>query len=85
MALELQGSGVETLEAKLNVMQAVFLVIQTSLSLKADSLEKGRGIFLTLFNKYFTEASEVPIHDSLSREMQVNDITNSCMRTFSPS
>ena len=51
----------EVVEARLNVMQAVFLAIQTSLSLGADILLKGQQVFQTLFNRYFTEALEVPM------------------------
>ena len=60
------GSEVEELwkvvaEAKLNVMQAVFLVIQTSPSLGEEILRKGLHIFQTLLNKYFTKTLEVPM------------------------
>ena len=55
------GRGMEVVEARLNVMQAVFLAIQTSLSLGADILLKGQQVFQTLFNRYFTEALEVPM------------------------
>ena len=47
-------------EAKLNVMQAVFLAIQTSPSLGEEILQKGLHIFQTLLNKYFTTTLEVP-------------------------
>ena len=53
----------EVVEARLNVMQAVFLAIQTSLSLGPDILLKGQQVFQTLFNRYFTEALEVPMWD----------------------
>ena len=68
MALEPQrseGGGVgkemEVLEARLNVMQAVFLAIQTSTSLGEDILLKGRKIFQTLLYHHFTKTFEVPI------------------------
>ena len=51
----------EVVEARLNVMQAVFLAIQTSLSLREDILLKGQQVFQTLFNRHFTEALEVPM------------------------
>ena len=51
----------EVVEARLNVMQAVFLAIQTSLSLGPDILWKGQQVFQKLFNRYFTEALEVPM------------------------
>ena len=54
------GRGMEVVEARLNVMQAVFLAIQTSLSLGPDVLLKGQQIFQTLFNRHFTEGLEVP-------------------------
>ena len=47
-------------EAKLNVMQAMFLAIQTSPSLGEEILQKGLHIFRTLLNKYFTTTLEVP-------------------------
>ena len=57
------GSEVEGLwkvvEAKLNVMQAVFLAIQTSPSLGEEVLWKGLHIFQTLLDKYFTNTLEV--------------------------
>ena len=61
---EEKGVG-KVVEAQLNVMQTVFLVIQTSPSLEADILEKGLDIFRVFFNKYFTEASEVPLWESI--------------------
>ena len=48
-------------EAKLNVMQAVFLTIQTSPSLEEDILQKGLHIFQTLLNEYFTTTLKVPM------------------------
>ena len=48
-------------EAKLNVMQAVFLTIQTSPSLEEDILQKGLHIFQTLLNEYFTTTLEIPM------------------------
>ena len=47
-------------EAKLNVMQAVFLAIQTSPSLGEEILQKGLHIFQTLLNEYFTTTLKVP-------------------------
>ena len=55
------GGGMEVVEARLNVMQAVFLAVQTSLSLGPDILLKGQQIFQTLFNRHFTETLEVPM------------------------
>ena len=59
------GKGMEVVEAQLNVMQAVFLAIQTSSSLGADNLEKGQHLFHLLFNKHFTETLEVTMWGSL--------------------
>ena len=53
------GMGMKVVEARLNVMQAVFLAIQTSLSLGTDVLEKGQHLFHFLFNAYFTDTLEV--------------------------
>ena len=53
------GRGMEVVEARLNVMQAVFLAIQTSLSLGTDVLEKGQHLFHFLFNAHFTDTLEV--------------------------
>ena len=49
----------KVVEAKLNVMQAVFLAIQTSPSLGEEILQKGLHIFQTLLNKHFTKTLEV--------------------------
>ena len=68
VALELQQSGgsgggkeMEAVEARLNVMQAVFLAFQSSPSLERDVLLKGQQIFQTLFNRHFTAQLEVPM------------------------
>lgn len=66
MALEPQrneevGKGMELVEGRLNVMQAVLLAIQTSPSLGAGILVKGQHLFHLLFNKYFTETLEVTV------------------------
>ena len=45
----------EVVEARLNVMQAVFLAIQTSPSLEEDILLKGQQIFQTLYSMHFTK------------------------------
>ena len=50
---------VEVVEARLNMMQAVFLAIQASASLGEDILLKGQKIFQTLFDNHFTETLEV--------------------------
>ena len=49
----------KVVEAKLNLMQAVFLAIQTSPSLETEILQKGLYIFQTLLNKHFTKTLEV--------------------------
>ena len=51
----------KVVEAKLNVMQAVFLAIQTSPSLGEEILQKGLHIFQSLLNKHFTKTLEVPM------------------------
>ena len=53
------GNEMEVVEARLNVMQAVFLAIQTSTSLGEDILLKGQTIFQTLLDRHFTETLEV--------------------------
>jgi len=50
----------EAVEARLNVMQAVFLALQSSPSLERDVLLKGQQIFQSLFNRHFTVNLEVP-------------------------
>ena len=50
---------VEVLEAKLNVMQTVFLAIRASASLGEDILLIGQKIFQTLLDNHFTETLEV--------------------------
>ena len=59
MALDPQKSEIEMLEARLNVMQAVFLVIQASPTL---DVEKGKHVFQMLINKHFTESLEVHLY-----------------------
>lgn len=72
MALEPQrsegevGKEMEVLEARLNVMHTVFLVLQTSFSLGDDILLKGQQMFQTLANKHFTESLEVPMQGGLT-------------------
>ena len=56
-----EGDVMEVVEARLNVMQTVFLVIQTSFSLGTDILQKGQQIFQTLFDRHFTNTLEVPM------------------------
>ena len=46
-------------EARLNLMQVTFLVLQTSHELDDDVLMKGQQVFRTLFSRYFNEKSEV--------------------------
>ena len=55
------GKGMDVVEARLNVMQAVFVAIQTSPTLEEDILLKGQQIFQTLLNRHFTETLEVPM------------------------
>ena len=55
------GKGMDVIEARLNVMQAVFVAIQTSPTLDEDILLKGYQIFQTLLNRHFTETLEVPM------------------------
>ena len=85
VALEQQESegedgkkGMDTVEAQLNVMQGVFLAIQTSLSLKADVLLKAKHIFETLFNKHSTKTWKVWTWEGLTHVyipcMVVHDI-----------
>ena len=61
MALDPQKSEMEMLEARLNVMQAVFLAIQASPILDVD---KGQHVFQMLINKHFTESLEVYLRDN---------------------
>ena len=51
----------EAVEARLNMMQAVFVEIQTKPSLGEDILLKGQQIFQTLLNRHFTENLEVTV------------------------
>ena len=51
----------EAVEARLNMMQAVFVAIQTKPSLGEDILLKGQQIFQTLLNRHFTENLEVTV------------------------
>ena len=61
LALELHGGeGGMVVEARLNVMQAVFVAIQSSSFLGEDILLKGQQIFKTLSDRHFTKTLEVP-------------------------
>ena len=51
--------GMDMVEARLSLMQGVFLAIQTSFSLKADVLLKAKHIFETLFNEHMTDTLKV--------------------------
>ena len=51
----------KVVEAKLNVMQAVFLAIQTSPFQGKEILQKGLHIFQALLTKHFTKILEVPM------------------------
>ena len=53
------GKGTIVVEARLTVMQAVFLAIQASPSLREEALQKGHRIFQTLLNRHFTKTLEV--------------------------
>ena len=56
------GKEMKIVEARLNVMHAVFLVIQTSLSLRTDILDKGQRFFPYLLNEHFTETLQEVIN-----------------------
>ena len=58
------GKEIEMVEAQLNVMQAVFLAIQSSPFLDVDILEKGQLVFQILINRHFTETLEVYLRDA---------------------
>ena len=53
------GKEMRVVEARLNVMHAVFLAIQASSSLGKDILLKAQKIFQTLLDRHFTETLEV--------------------------
>ena len=53
------GKAMDTVEARLNVMQTVFLTLQTQPSPTPDLLTDVEKIFQTLFNRHFTENMEV--------------------------
>ena len=50
---------VETVEAKFNVMQTVFITLQTKAEPKLELLSNAQQIFQTLFNRHFTEDVKV--------------------------
>ena len=58
LALEPDG-GSRAVEARLNVMHATFLAIQTASRLDEDSLIKGQLVFQTLFSRHFSEDLKV--------------------------
>ena len=64
VALEPQGNEravIGVVEARLNVMQAVFLAIQSSSLLEEDILLKGQQIFQKLFSIHFTKTEVTSI------------------------
>ena len=54
-------SGQDGMEARLNVMQATFLALQTRPALNQDLIVKGQQIFQTLLTRYFTEDLRVNV------------------------
>ena len=52
-------NAMETVEARLNVMQTVFLTLQTLHEPTTDLLGSAQQIFQTLFNRHFAEDMEV--------------------------
>ena len=50
---------IETVEARLNVIQTVFLTLQTKAEPTPDLLSSAQQMFQTLFNTHFTEDIEV--------------------------
>ena len=58
-AVDTSGLDFNLLEAKLNVMEATFLVLQSNPSLNKDALDEGLHTFQTLFNRYFKEDMQV--------------------------
>ena len=67
-------------EARLNLMQATFLVLQTSPVLDDDVLMKGQQVFRTLFGTHFNEKSEVGV---MKRYLLVNIIMQDQYQCFS--
>ena len=57
----LQGKEMNTIEAKLNLMQALFLTLQSSPDLEQDNeiLCMGQQVFRTLYNGHFNKKMEV--------------------------
>ena len=49
-----------TLEAKMNVMQAAFVILQSTISLDEDveTLSVGHSVFVTLFSSYFDKTDQ---------------------------
>ena len=77
----------EVVEARLNVMHAVFLAIQTSLSLGIDILYKGWHFFHLLFNKHFIETLEVINMGGFEKVCQLHvlvDSTAKCLLFLLP-
>ena len=60
--LPVASKAMETVEARLNVMQTVFLTLQTKAEPPLDLLSNAQLIFQTLFNRHFTEDIEVHLH-----------------------
>ena len=58
--------GMDMVEARLSLMQGVFLAIQTSFSLKTDVLLKAKHIFETLFNEHMTDTLKVEMWEGLT-------------------
>ena len=51
----------QPLEAMMNIMQATFLVLQSSIVLNEDILTKGQKTFHTLFSLHFKNCKEVKL------------------------
>lgn len=60
------GEEMKVVEARLNVMHAVFLAIQTSSSLGKDILLNAQKIFQALLDRHFTVTLEVLIWGGLT-------------------
>lgn len=50
------------IEARLNLMHATFLTLQSNANLDNDTLSKGYKVFQTLYSRHFDEKLEVDVH-----------------------
>ena len=72
-ALELQGKEMNTIEAKLNLIQTTFLTLQISSDLERDDdiLYKAHHVFRTLFTRHFDESVQASTWHAITAQLVI--------------